>query len=802
MIRRCLSLLLLCLPGVAAAEDVEEAPLRAAGLPGDANFLLEYLKQRTRDAVPADELAKLIDELGADATAPAATAKLVQRGPAAVAVLRRAKNDLSNKPLAERAAKCLSLIEGKAGADLTAAVLKLASLRDAPGTAEAVLAFAPRAEDATVLDIVGASLALAAYRDGTPAPALVAAVTHQQALSRLLAVEALARADQPATRRTLLPLLEDPVRPVRQRAAIALARADEIRAVPVLVELLAGVPKAERAPVEEMLQSLAGDTAPKGLPSADDAAARDAVYAAWGQWWKKIDGPGLLDEFRARTLRPEDVAGVKDLVEKLGDPNYRVREKATETLSKQGAKVLPYLRAAAKDPDGERGRRAEDCITRINTSDAKRLPVGVPRLTALRRPADAVAVMLAYVPFVDDDEAIVGEIRTALGALASDVNAQPDAALLKALADPLPAKRIIAAEALSRGAGPAARPAVKKLLADPDAAVRQAAGVALVMAGDKDAVPVLIDLLATLPPNAAWPAQDTLQMLAGETILPPAASDRPEDRRKFRDEWAAWWKANADKIDVAKLMVNPGYLGYTLLVQVENNSNGRVAEIGRDGKIRWKIEKLRYPVDAFMLPGDRVLITEWDGNRVTEYDTRGTVYWKKDGLVGRATNAQRLPNGNTFISTTNEFLEVDRAGKDVYRVPVPLGVTGAYRAVAGELVVLRNDGIVARYTTAGAEIKTFDSKRDSSWTSGLDLVRNGNIVVTQPNPGQKVTEFTPDGKVVHEWNTPNVTTATRLINGNLLAASHGGQNVIEYDRAGKKVWEYKDEFHIFRARRR
>ncbi len=802
MIRRCLALLLLCLPGVVAAEDVEETPLRAAGLPADANFLLEYLKQRTRDAVPADELAKLIDELAADATAAAATAKLVQRGPAAVAVLRRAKNDLSNKPLAERAAKCLALIEGKAGADVTVAVLKLASLRDVPGTAAAILGFAPHAEDAGTLDTLGAALARLAYPNGQPDPDLAAAVRHHGALIRALAAEALARTDQPATRRTLWPLLEDPVRPVRQRAAIALARADEIRAVPVLVELLSGVSKAERAPVEEMLQSLAGDTAPKALSGGDDTVAREAVAAAWGLWWKKIDGPGLLDEFRARTLRPEDVAGVQDLVQKLGDPNYRVREKATDTLGKQGAKVLPYLRAAAKDPDGERGRRAEDCIRRINTSDAKRLPVGVPRLTALRRPADAVAVMLAYVSFVDDDEAIVGEIRTALGALALDANAQPDAALLKALADPLPAKRMIAAEALCRGAGPAARPAVKKLLADPDATVRQAAGVALVMAGERDGVPVLIDLLATLPANTAWPAQDTLQMLAGETILPPAASDRPEDRRKLRDEWASWWKANADKTDVAKLMLNPGYLGYTLLVQVENNSNGRVIEIGRDGKIRWKIEKLRYPVDAFMLPGDRVLITEWDGNRVTEYDTRGTVFWKKDGLTGRATNAQRLPNGNTFISTTNEFLEVDRAGKDVYRVPVPLGVTGAYRAVAGDIVVLRNDGKVARYTTAGAEVKTFDSKRDSSWTSGLDLVRNGNIVVTQPNPGQKVTEFTPDGKVVHEWNTPNVTTATRLTNGNLLAASHGGQNVIEYDRAGKKVWEYKDEFHIFRARRR
>ena len=70
-------------------------------------------------------------------------------------------------------------------------------------------------------------------------------------------------------------------------------------------------------------------------------------------------------------------------------------------------------------------------------------------------------------------------------------------------------------------------------------------------------------------------------------------------------------------------------------------------------------------------------------------------------------------------------------------------------------------------------------------------------------PGQKVTEYTPDGKVVKEWTTPNVTTATKLSNGNILAASHGDQKVIELDPSGKKVWEFKDaEYHIFRARRR
>ena len=39
-------------------------------------------------------------------------------------------------------------------------------------------------------------------------------------------------------------------------------------------------------------------------------------------------------------------------------------------------------------------------------------------------------------------------------------------------------------------------------------------------------------------------------------------------------------------------------------------------------------------------------------------------------------------------------------------------------------------------------------------------------------------------------------------NGNILAASHSDQKVIELDPSGTKGWEYKDEYNIFRARRR
>src|SRR5262245_3776542 len=799
-----LALTLIALPAV-AADDPDEILVKGAGLPSDGPGLLDFVRQRSREAADKDEMAPFLKDLASPdpKLAEKASAALVARGPLAVPALRRAINDLTDKAQADRARKALTYIEGRAGADLAAAVARQLGAKKPDGAVEALLAYLPYADDLGVLDSIGTALGQLAYPDGKAHPALLKAIESEVPIQRASAVEALARTDHPETRGAVAKRLTDPSRPVRQRAALALARVEDIAAIPVLVELMGELSKAERVPVDEMLRNLAGETAPKNTPTGDDDKDRKALRDAWAGWWRKIDGPALVDEFRARTLDPSERTKVAELVKKLGDANYRTRERATNDLVSMGSKVLSDLKAATKDPDGERARRAEDAISRIYKSESRRVPSGTARLAAIRRPEGAAEAMLNYLPFADDDDGMIAEVKSALTTLALDQNGKPDTALVAALGDTVAVRRSAAAEALAKGGGPTVRPAVKKLLADADLPVRQTVAAALTVAGEKDAVPVLIDLLGELPSAQSWPAQDLLHQLAGDKSPVVVPGDKPEERKKYREAWLAWWKANAESVNLAKLTTSPGYLGYTLLIEVGNNSVGRVAEVGRDGKIRWQIGNLRYPVDAFVLPGERVLVTEWDGNRVAEFDFKGNVIWKKEGFNGRATNAQRLPNGNTFISTTNEMLEVDRTGKVVYQINVPAGLTAGYRADNGEIVCLRNDGQVARYDVSGKELKTFASNRDTSWTSGIDLVRNGNILVTQPSPGQKVTEYTPEGKVVKEWNTPGVTTATKLTNGNVLAASHNNQGVVEYDPSGKKVWEYKDDgYHVFRAKRR
>jgi outer membrane protein assembly factor BamB len=231
--------------------------------------------------------------------------------------------------------------------------------------------------------------------------------------------------------------------------------------------------------------------------------------------------------------------------------------------------------------------------------------------------------------------------------------------------------------------------------------------------------------------------------------------------------------------------------------------NNRVFEVGRDGKERWGIDNVQFPVDAWVLPSNRVLIAEFNGRRVSERDFKGKVLWSKDGLLGSPINVQRLRNGNTFIATQVQILEVDRAGKTVYTIDNRKlhSIMAACRARNGNIICLGQNGDCRTLDTTGRQLKSFPTNRQAGWTSGIDVSDSGRILVSLPNRN-KVAEFDADGKLILEVDAPAVTTATSLPNGHILVASHAAQRVFELDRAGKIVWQHKAPGQIFRARRR
>ena len=212
------------------------------------------------------------------------------------------------------------------------------------------------------------------------------------------------------------------------------------------------------------------------------------------------------------------------------------------------------------------------------------------------------------------------------------------------------------------------------MLKDDAASVRLRVALALTLSHEKNGVPVLIDLLAVLPDDQVSQAEEVLHQLAGDTAPEVPLGTEAGEKKKCRDAWAAWWKTNAKRVDMTRLSEHP-LLGYTMICHGGQN---RIVEIDRQGKERWSIANINGGVDAVILPRQRILIAECNVNRVTERDLKGNILWQKQ--VNVPVNIQRLPNGNTFIAGQNYLVEVDRTGKEVYKIQnVPGGVLSAYR---------------------------------------------------------------------------------------------------------------------------
>jgi HEAT repeat protein len=280
----------------------------------------------------------------------------------------------------------------------------------------------------------------------------------------------------------------------------------------------------------------AGQTSPD--TAAVNVAAEEQVLKAAGLPAAATD---LLDFFRRRTPPGPDKARLTALVRQLSDKTPAVRERAAAELVGLGHAAVPSLRRAANDPDDEEtAGRARQCLEAIEGSGAAGLALAAARLVGVRKPAGAVAVLLAYLPFADND-LVVQEVEGALGACAR-VDGKADAALVQALRDPVPVRRSTAARALCLAGGSADRAAVLPLLKDPRPAVRLVAALGLAEAHTAEAVPVLIDLLAELPPEGRKQAEDFLTQLAGEwAVVGPPGNDRTSGRLR-RDAWAAWWR--------------------------------------------------------------------------------------------------------------------------------------------------------------------------------------------------------------------------------------------------------------------
>jgi hypothetical protein len=511
----------------------------------------------------------------------------------------------------------------------------------------------------------------------------------------------------------------------------------------------------------------------------------------------KTSTKDLLEFLRRRTLTAADRDQMKLLIRQLGDDSFEVREKASARLVTLGAAAVPLLEEAVKNNDDiEVVRRAEDCVRQINRGASAKVPAAAVRVLGSRKAEGAAAVLLGFLPSADND-AVAEDVRIALAAVAvRDGKADPD--LLAALADSLALRRAAAAEALCRAGAREPLAAIRKLLHDPEPAVRLQVALALAPQKEKDAIPVLIDLLGQLSSDQTWPAEEILLRLAGDKAPDASLGADKESQEKCRRAWAAWWKENGDKVDLARLDGPPPLLGYTLLLFLDI---GRALELGKDGKRLWQIEGLQFPLDIQLLPNRNVLVAEHSANRVTERETKtGKVVWEH--AVEQPLVAQRLPKGNTFIATRTGMIEVTRAGKEVFSYTPANGeeIMKAEKLPNGEIACILTTPRFVRLDEHGKEVRSFPVNVSTSG-GRVQVLANGHVLIPE-HRYNRVVEYDERGQPFWQVDVQQPIAAMRLPNGHTLVTSMNERRAIEFNSEKKEVWQYKADTRVTRAFRR
>jgi HEAT repeat protein len=251
-------------------------------------------------------------------------------------------------------------------------------------------------------------------------------------------------------------------------------------------------------------------------------------------------GRSLLDFFRKRATAGVEKDYLSGLAKQLGDKTLAVHAKATAEIVGFGPLTVPLLRQLVNRVDEEEtANRARKCLEAIEGRNSGSLVQAAVRLLVVRNPPGSAEALLDYLPFANNDT-IVQEIETALLTVGQR-EGKPELALSRALRDPVPVRRSIAARVLCQIGGTAGRNAVHPLLKDARPTVRMQAALGLADRYDAEAVPVLIELVAELSPEGRRQVEAYLTELAGDwAVKTPQGNDAMAGRLR-RELWSAWW---------------------------------------------------------------------------------------------------------------------------------------------------------------------------------------------------------------------------------------------------------------------
>ena len=409
---------------------------------------------------------------------------------------------------------------------------------------------------------------------------------------------------------------------------------------------------------------LTADDRPTTAPGATTRPNATQIAEARAFLARAIAPPAKLTD--ATTKR------IKELIGKLGNPVWKVREAASSELLKSGPEILGLLNEVAGHKD-------------IEVSDR----VGV-----------AIKAIQSRV------EDVGTELNPAINVLASISDKKLIDMLMQLLDHASLSGRYTAEYALRRLTGksfgfntrdePAdrARAAAKwrKWWKDSrakfsyDHARIKARSMALLISNDGSRMVTAV----TLQGKTAWSKKmrTTLYCATGTSNgnIIVGYSSAPKNVEEYNLQGKSVWaptgvpNGSGGVFDIARLANGNTLITYT--------HRGHVTEINAKGKVVWQKTGLKSPISAQRLDNGNTLIAEHSGARVIEVDRKGKIVWQKTGLKSPS-DAVKLSNGNVLIGeySGKRVLEVDRTGKVLWQRVCPASVSGVCRLPDGTTAI-------------------------------------------------------------------------------------------------------------------
>lgn len=540
-----------------------------------------------------------------------------------------------------------------------------------------------------------------------------------------------------------------------------------------------------------------------GMPPVVDDAPTPADIAFLKEAGLATDGQALVEYFRSSTLDNERRAELQQLVRQLGDQSFRLRAKTTNQLMRMGRAALPELQKASRSTDLEIAERVQRCIRAIETKWGWEVPTTAARLLVHQPAPGALDALFNFVPMIGE-QALEIEFFAFLLKLGLR-EGKPDPLLIAGLTDDRPAIRRVAGWIVGRSRAAEDRARVVPLLQDSDHWVRLCAAQGLLFGKDKAGLPALVLALKEAPFDVARDAEDLLYRAGGESSPSVALSNDEPSRKACHLAWEQWLREKAPARPLSGFDSGMPFLGFTMILSMnrgDGKSGGsRVWEIDRSGKVRWEVKDLKTPVEAWVLPGNRVLIAEQGASRITERDFSGAIRWESvnhANLVG----CQRLPNGNTVVVAYNKVYELDRQGKEVrtlFKPPADETMYSGQKLPNGNVLYIGSREKLTEVSPDGKVVRELPVS-----ISGIGLVRaevvNGGWMIGTTSD---LILLNMKGEIT--WRSAaaaRASSAQRLPGGNVLVSSDTNNKMMEVDRNGKLVWEKTVLGNPVRVRRR